>query len=196
MQLRFLSLPALALAPCVLAATANAQDDRIRMNTGWLPACEEAEEEMWCRDRDGRRIRRPGAETGDRGSYALPEVDDEVLTGFVEGDPDRPIAEGRRRGNSDQPAVTGEAPALGSDDENGWYRGDRAPELVQPDGHTGESERETVTPDTGDMTADPCRQRAHPLRDEQRTISPPDGANDDNDRRPSPRGPRRNNCDD
>lgn len=88
-----------------------------------LPACSEVEAGALCRDREGNTIRRPeefnggdvgfargraqvrgeaeefgGADVG----FAQPEVGDEVLTGFVEGDPDRPVVNGR--------VMNGEAP--------------------------------------------------------------------------------------
>lgn len=100
-----LACTSLALcAPAVLAQPAN--QPRTQSEQA-LPLCRNAEAGQRCRTRNGEiRIRRGNRQNfgGDEPTWVRPEVDDEVLVQFEEGDPDRPVVSGRRMNGRDAPA--------------------------------------------------------------------------------------------
>lgn len=102
-------------APAVLAQPANQARTQSEQA---LPLCRNAETGQRCRTRNGQvRIRRGNRQNfgGEDPGWVRPEVDDEVLVQFEEGDPDRPIVSGRRMNGRDAApeAASGEDSRVG-----------------------------------------------------------------------------------
>lgn len=89
---------------CVPAALAQPASQTRTQSEQALPLCRNAEAGQECRTRNGEiRIRRGGRQNfgGEDPGWVRPEVDDEVLVQFEEGDPDRPVMTGRRMNGRD-----------------------------------------------------------------------------------------------
>jgi hypothetical protein len=105
----------------LLAASGISAVDAQRQNPSrtTLPACETVEVGAICRGENGRRMRRQAGEAfggGDVG-FAIPEVDDEVLVQQIDGDPDRPIVNGRvMNGRDGAPVSNGQDGSFSGDD--------------------------------------------------------------------------------
>ncbi len=92
------------LALCAPAVMAQPASQSRAQSEQALPLCRNAEAGQRCRTRNGEiRVRRGNRQgfSGDDPGWVRPEVDDEVLVQFEEGDPDRPVMSGSRMNGRD-----------------------------------------------------------------------------------------------
>lgn len=111
-------LASTTLALCAPAVLAQPVNQARTQSEQALPLCRSAEAGQRCRTRTGEiRIRRGNRQNfgGDEPTWVRPEVDDEVLVQFEEGDPDRPVLSGRRMNGRDAAPET----ASGEEDRAG-----------------------------------------------------------------------------
>ncbi len=76
---------------------------------------------------------------GEKGFFCIPEVDDEVLVGYVHGDPDRPVVMGSLYNGVDMPPVDHPAGWSGADNDLKLFRTKSGNEIYFHDGSGAET---------------------------------------------------------